>query len=108
MPRRLDPKKGMPGLFAPGRPKAKEMQFLVEAPKAGAAVETPPRPAPRPSPAPAKRGAATPVPDYIKLAPPHRAVPVLPEPPAPLALRELPGLIGCAAGWLVAALRTGR
>jgi hypothetical protein len=109
MPRRLDPKKGLPGLFAPGRPKAAEMSFLVEA--------TPPRPrkrAPKAEPAPAPIAPPTPVPaaaplpipDYIALAPAFRAVPMLPPEPVPIRLSEIPALLSCALGWALSAFRT--
>ena len=103
MPRRLDPTKGLPGLFAPGRPKAQEMSFLVAEkpvrPKRTrkAAVE----PVPDPVSAPA------PVPDYILSAPPFRAVPTLAPRPEPLRLAEIPGLVSCAVGWIASLVTIG-
>ncbi|HZU98368.1 MAG TPA: hypothetical protein VFF73_16800 [Planctomycetota bacterium] len=101
MPRRLDPTKGLPGLFAPGRPKTQEMSFLVaEKParpkRTRKAVVEPPVPAP------------VPVPDYILLAPPFRAVPVAPPRPEPLRLGEIPALVSCAVGWIASLLRSER
>jgi hypothetical protein len=103
MPRRLDPKKGLPGLFAPGRPKTQEMAFLVK--------EKPPARAPRaraarPVPVPAPASAPSPVPDYIRLAPPFRAVPVR-QARDPLTLQEIPSLLACALDWLGSAFRNG-
>ena len=111
MPRRLDPKKGLPGLFAPGRPKAAEMAFLVEAPRAPAsAVETPPTPRKRKpraveALAPARQPVAE-VPDYIRNAPPFHAVRTLPAEREPLRLAEIPGFVACSVSWIVSALRT--
>ena len=41
MPRRLDPAKGLPGLFARGRAKGEELSFLVQAPPAPKARRAP-------------------------------------------------------------------
>ena len=124
MPRRLDPKKGLPGLFAPGRPKAADMAFLVE--------ETPPKPSPRPRktvrpergpegpeskgvpavstpppappatppPPPAPRPAPPPLPAWATSAPQP------PFTPPPLSIFEIPSLVRCAAEWIFSAVRT--
>jgi hypothetical protein len=113
MPRRLDPRKGLPGLFSPGRPKAEDMAFLVESPRApAAAVETPPRalsrrPAKKKRPAPAPAASPAPVPDYIRDAPAFRTVPVLPDAPEPFRLPELPSLVSGALGFFASLLGRG-
>ncbi len=128
MPRRLDPKKGLPGLFAPGRPKTADMELFVDArgsaprspsvPAKDAAVAeaTPPRPRVRPkkpaavTPAPASPVAClvpepTPLPDYLLLAPPFRAVPALRPEPEPIRLAEVPSFLRCGMSWLVSLCR---
>jgi hypothetical protein len=119
MPRRLDPRNGLPGLFAPGRPKAADMAFLVEAP-AASAVESPPAARKRPprkakaAPLPAAPedvlaapavapASPAPLPDHLRLAPAFRSVPLAPPSPEPLRLAEVPGLLACAASWLASA-----
>ena len=159
MPRRLDPKKGLPGLFAPGRPKTADMELFVDArgsaprspsvqakdaavaqesraperrelatergrarPPTGSgatALETPPRPRARPrklaavTPAPAPPAPApcllpepTPLPDYLLLAPPFRAVPALRTEPEPVRLAEVPSFIRCGMSWIVSLCRS--
>jgi len=108
MPRRLDPRKGLPGLFAPGSPKAADMAFLVQGGVSGTAEETPPkaksRPKARKLPPPRSKSAEAPLPDYLRLAPPFRAVPTLKPEPEPIRLAEIPSFISCAVGWLASAL----
>ena len=130
MPRRLDPRKGLPGLFTPGRPKAADMSFFVDArapgspvvpPKDGAvAEETPPRPRVRPkktapiAPMPVTPAPLTPVPsvvaqptpDYLLLAPPFRAVPWLRPEPEPVRLAEIPSFVRCGVSWIISLCRS--
>ncbi len=114
MPRRLDPKKGLPGLFSPGRPKAAEMTFLVDAPppprrarKPVSPVVIAPAPTPVaivPEPVPVTI-VPEPVPAYIALAPAFRAVPVLAPEPERLRLAEVPALVRCVVGWVASLVR---
>jgi hypothetical protein len=124
MPRRLDPKKGLPGLFAPGRPKAADIEFLVQAKDAATAQVTPPRPRARPkkpvavevapapialAPSPPPTPLPTPppprIPDYLLLAPPFRAVPTLRREPDPIRLVEIPSFVHCGVSWIVSLCR---
>jgi hypothetical protein len=126
MPRRLDPKNGLPGLFERGRSKSEDMAFLVKG--------EPKTPAPRAKARGAKRRAPVlsvgatetqtasesaappivleaPLPVAVDLelagiltqAAPPRRVPV-PRDDA-LAWSELPDLVACAFGWAGHALR---
>lgn len=129
MPRRLDPKKGLPGLFERGRSKSEDMAFLSPgkaAPRTRAKKPKPPimsvpaatgtetasesaapmivleaRPRDPSPPAPT----ADPELAYVLAhAAPPRRVPVAPQ-LEPLTLRELPALAACAFDWARHTLR---